>query len=59
VLVIAAGIVVGGIALSVALWLLGIVAGVVFALLRVGVLVAVAAGIVWLVRHFLRERERV
>ena len=56
-LVIAAGIVVGGIALSAAFWILGILAGVIFALLRIAVLVAVAAGVIYLVRLVFRDRQ--
>jgi hypothetical protein len=56
-LVIAAGVLIGGIALSVALWLLGLVAGVVMALLRIGVLIALAAGIVWGIKFLLRDRR--
>jgi hypothetical protein len=56
-LVIAAGVLVGGIALSVALWLLGLVAGVVMALLRIGVLIALAAGIVWGIKVLFRDRR--
>jgi len=56
-LVIAAGVLIGGIALSVALWLLGLVAGVVMALLRIGVLIALAAGIVWGVKFLFRDRR--
>jgi len=56
-LVIAGGVLIGGIALSVALWLLGLVAGVVMALLRIGVLVALAAGVVWGVRFLFRDRR--
>jgi|HubBroStandDraft_1064217.scaffolds.fasta_scaffold1564743_1 hypothetical protein len=56
-LVIAAGVLVGGIALSVALWLLGLVAGVVMALLRIGVLIALAAGIVWGIKFLFRDRR--
>jgi F0F1-type ATP synthase assembly protein I len=58
-LVIAGGIVVGGIALTMAFWLLHLVAGIVFALLRVAILVGLAAGIVWLVRTVVRERHPV
>lgn len=44
---IAAGVVIGGVILSVVLWILGLVAGVVFALIRLGVLVALAAAVVY------------
>jgi hypothetical protein len=54
--VIAAGIVVGGIALSIAFWLLGLVAGLVFFLLKIAVLVALAAGVVWGFRFLFRDR---
>jgi hypothetical protein len=57
-LVIATGVVVGGIALSAALWLLGIVAGLVFALLRIGILVGLAALIVWGFRFLFRDHQR-
>jgi hypothetical protein len=54
--VIATGIVVGGIALTIAFWLLHIVAGLVAFLLHIAVLVALAAGIVWGFRHLFRDR---
>lgn len=57
VLMIAGGILLGGLALSVAFWVLGILAGVVFALVRIAALVAIAAGIVWLVRAVFRDRQ--
>jgi len=57
-LVIAAGIVVGGILLSTAFWILGLVAGLVVVLLRLAVLVALAAGVVWAVRFVFRDRQR-
>ena len=46
-LAIAAGLVVGGIALSAAFWLLGILAGFVFAVLKVAVLIGLAALVLW------------
>jgi hypothetical protein len=58
-LVIAAGIVVGGILLSTAFWILGLVAGLVVVLLKLAVLVALAAGVVWAVRFVFRDRKRV
>ncbi len=58
-LAIAAGLVIGGILLSVAFWALHIVAGIVAALLKIAVLVAVAAGVVWAVRHLFRDRTAV
>jgi hypothetical protein len=58
-LAVAGGLVVGGIVLTVALWLLGMVAGIVMFALKLGVLVALAAGVVWAVRTFLGDRERV
>ena len=54
--VIAAGIVVGGIALSVAFWFLGIVAGLVSFLLHIAFLVALAAAVVWGIRYLFRDR---
>jgi hypothetical protein len=56
---IAAGLVIGGVALSAAFWVLGILAGVVFALLKVAVLVGLAAFIVWGARAFFRDRSAV
>jgi hypothetical protein len=56
--VIAAGIVLGGVVLSTALWLLGLVAGLVVALLKLAVLVGLAVGLVWCVRLVFRDRQR-
>jgi hypothetical protein len=56
---IAAGLVIGGIALSAALWLLGILAGFVFAVLRVAVLIGLAALVVWGVRALFRDDSAV
>ena len=50
---IAAGLVIGGIVLSVAIWMLGMLAGIVFFVLRLALLVGLAAGVVWLVRRVL------
>jgi hypothetical protein len=59
VLAIAAGLVIGGIALSAAFWVLGILAGLVLALLRVAVLVGLAALVVWGARALFRDRSTV
>jgi len=59
VLAIAAGLVVGGLALGAAFWVIGILAGLVFALLRVAVLVGLAALVVWGVRSVFRDRSKV
>ena len=56
-LAVAAGVVIGGIALSAALWLLGILAGVFSALLRLGLLVGLAALIIWGVRAVFRDHS--
>jgi hypothetical protein len=56
--VIAAGIVLGGIVLNTALWLLGLVAGLVVTLLKLGVLVGLAMGAVWCARLVFRDRQR-
>ncbi len=58
-LAIAAGLVIGGILLSVALWALGIVAHLVAAVLKIAVLVAIAAVVVWGVKHLFRDRSGV
>ena len=58
-LAIAIGVVLGGIALAAAFWILGIVAGVVFALLRVAVLVGLAALVIWGVRAIFRDKAPV
>ena len=58
-LAIAAGLVVGGIALSAAFWLLGILAGFVFAVLKVAVLIGLAALVVWGVRALFRDHSAV
>lgn len=50
---VASGVVIGGIVLSAALWILGLIAGVVFALVRLGVLIAVAVGVVYAARHLM------
>ncbi len=46
-LAIAAGVVIGGVALSMVLWILGVVAGVIFALVRLALLVGLAAAVVY------------
>jgi hypothetical protein len=58
-LAIAAGLVIGGIALSAALWLLGILAGVVFAVLKIAVLIGLAALVVWGARALFRDHSTV
>ena len=58
-LAIAAGLVVGGIALSAAFWLLGILAGFVFAVLKVAVLIGLAARVVWGVRALFRDHSTI
>ena len=58
-LAIAAGLVVGGIALSAAFWLLGILAGFVFAVLKVAVLIGLAALVVWGVRALFRDHSTI
>jgi hypothetical protein len=59
VLAIAAGLVIGGLALGAAFWILGILAGLVFALLRVAVLVGLAALVVWGVKTLFRDHQKV
>jgi len=56
-LVIAAGIVVGGFALSAVFWMVGLLAGVVVALLRLALLVGLAAAVVWGVRYLFHDRR--
>jgi len=58
-LAIAAGLVIGGIALSAALWLLGILAGFVFAVLKIALLIGLAALVVWGVRALFRDHSTV
>ena len=58
-LAIAAGLVLGGIALSAAFWLLGILAGFVFAVLKVAVLIGLAALVVWGVRALFRDHSTI
>jgi hypothetical protein len=55
---IAAGLVIGGVALAAVFWVLGALAGIVFALIRVAVIVGLAALVVWGVRALLRDRSR-
>jgi hypothetical protein len=59
VLAIAAGLVIGGLALGAAFWILGILAGLVFALLRVAVIVGLAALVVWGVTAVFRDHSKV
>ena len=59
VLVIAGGIVLGGFLLSAVFWMIGLLAGVFTVLLRLGLLVALAAGVVWGFRFLFRDHQRV
>lgn len=54
---VAAGLVVGGIVLSVALWMLSMLAGVVWFVLRMAILVGLAAGVVYVVRHLFSDHS--
>jgi hypothetical protein len=56
---IAGGLVIGGLALAAALWVLGAVAGILLGLLKVAVIVGLAAFVVWGVRALFRDRDRV
>ena len=56
---IAIGLVIGGVALAAVFWVLGALAGIVFALLRLAVLVGLAALVVWGMRALFRDRDRV
>jgi hypothetical protein len=56
---IAGGLVVGGIVLTVALWLLSMLAGVVWFVIKMGVLVGLAAAIVYGLRSLFGGRSRV
>jgi len=56
---IAGGLVIGGLALAAVFWVLGALAGIVFALLRVAVLVGLAALVVWGARALFRDRDRI
>ena len=58
-LVIAGGIVVGGIALSAAVWLLGMVAGLISGLLHIAVLIGLALAVVYGVRFVFRDHQRI
>jgi hypothetical protein len=57
--VIAIGLVIGGVALAAVFWVLGALAGIVFSLLRLAVLVGLAALVVWGARALFRDRDRV
>ncbi|GAC1540362.1 MAG: hypothetical protein NVS3B12_27210 [Acidimicrobiales bacterium] len=52
---VAAGVVIGGLLLAVAIWILGMIAGVVFALIRLATLVALAAGVVYGAKYLMRR----
>jgi len=56
-LTIVGAIVVGGILLSAALWVLGLVAGIFFFLLRLALLVGLAALVVWGIRFLFTDRH--
>ncbi|HVM66362.1 MAG TPA: hypothetical protein VMU14_15950 [Acidimicrobiales bacterium] len=56
---IAGGLVIGGLALAAAFWVLGAVAGILFGLLKLAVIVGLAALVVWGVRALFRDRDRV
>ena len=55
IMAVAIGVVVGGIALSLVFWLLGGLFTLLFFLLRIGLFVAIGAGVVWLLT---RRRSR-
>ena len=57
IIAIAVGLVIGGIALAAVFWVLGALAGIVFALLRVAVLVGLAALVVWGLRALFIDRD--
>ena len=57
IIAIAVGLVIGGVALAAVFWVLGALAGIVFALLRVAVLVGLAALVVWGVRALFRDHD--
>ena len=59
IITIALGLVIGGLALGAAFWVLGALAGIVFGLLRVVVLLGLAALVVWGARALFRDRSRV
>lgn len=54
---VAAGLVVGGLALAVAIWLLGMLAGIVWFVIRMAVLVGLAAAVVYGARHLFGDRR--
>jgi hypothetical protein len=58
VIAIAAGLVIGGLALGALFWVLGALAGIVLGLLRVAVIVGLAALVVWGVRALFRDHSR-
>jgi hypothetical protein len=55
---IAVGLVIGGLALAAAFWVLGAVAGILFALLKLAVIVGLAAVVVWGVWALFHDRDR-
>jgi hypothetical protein len=59
IIAVAAGLVIGGVALSLALSVLGFLAGIVWFIIRLAVLVGLAAGVVYLARLFFRDRSTV
>ena len=58
IIAIAAGLVIGGLALGALFWLLGALAGIVLGLLRVAVIVGLAALVIWGMRALFRDRSR-
>jgi hypothetical protein len=58
IIAIAAGLVIGGLALGAVFWVLGALAGILLALLRVAVLVGLAALVVWGARALFRDHSR-
>jgi len=58
IIAIAVGLVIGGLALAAVFWVIGALAGIVFHLIRVAVLIGLAALVVWGVRALFRDRSR-
>ncbi|MHB8465198.1 MAG: hypothetical protein ACYDH6_14405 [Acidimicrobiales bacterium] len=54
---VAVGLVVGGIVLSAALWMLSMVAGIVWFVIRMGLLVGLAAAVVYAFRFFFSDHS--
>ena len=54
---VAAGLVVGGLVLTVAIWMLSMLAGVVWFVIRMAILVGLAAAVIYAARYFFSDHR--